>query len=65
MLLSGLATLIGLIRVGIQTFWASEGVVPRVLALEIGMTLAVGLFVTLIALAVLLPILQMNKGIMP
>ena len=36
-----------------------------VLALEIGMTLAVGLFVTLIALAVLLPILQMNKGIMP
>ena len=31
--------------------------------LEIGMTLVVGLFVTLIALAVLLPILQMNKGI--
>lgn len=35
------------------------------LLLEIGMTLVVGLFVTLIALAVLLPILQMNKGIMP
>ena len=33
--------------------------------LEIGMTLVVGLFVTLIALAVLLPVLQMNKGIMP
>lgn len=33
--------------------------------LEIGMTLVVGLFVTLIALAVLLPILQMNKGIAP
>jgi len=35
------------------------------LLLEIGMTLIVGLFVTLIALAVLLPVLQMNKGIMP
>lgn len=35
------------------------------LLLEIGMTLVVGLFVTLIALAVLLPVLQMNKGIMP
>ena len=33
--------------------------------LEIGMTLVVGLFVTLIALAVLLPVLQMNKGIVP
>ena len=33
--------------------------------LEIGMTLVVGLFITLIALAVLLPILQMNKGIVP
>ena len=33
------------------------------LVLEIGMTLMLGLFVTLIALAVLLPILQMNKGI--
>jgi general secretion pathway protein F len=33
--------------------------------LEIGMTLVVGLFVTLIALAVLLPVLQMNKGILP
>jgi general secretion pathway protein F len=35
------------------------------LLLEIGMTLVVGLFVTLIALAVLLPVMQMNKGIMP
>ena len=33
--------------------------------LEIGMTLAIGLFVTLIALAVLLPVLQMNKGLVP
>ena len=40
---------------------ASRGVV----LLEIGMTLAVGLFVALIALAVLLPILQMNKGLSP
>ena len=29
------------------------------------MTLVVGLFVTLIALAVLLPVLQMNKGLAP
>ena len=35
------------------------------MVLEIGMTLEVGLFVTLIALAVLLPILQMNKGFVP
>lgn len=33
--------------------------------LEIGLTLAVGLFVTLIALAVLLPVLQMNKALAP
>jgi len=35
LLVSGLATLIGLVRIGIQTFWASEGAVPKVLALEI------------------------------
>lgn len=35
------------------------------LLLEIGMTLGIGLFVALIALAVLLPVLQMNKGIVP
>ncbi len=35
-ILSGLATLIGLVRIGIQTFWATEGDPPRVLALEIG-----------------------------
>ena len=35
------------------------------MVLEIGMTLVVGLFVTLIALAVLLPVLQMNKGLAP
>ena len=33
--------------------------------LEIALTLGIGLFVTLIALAVLLPVLQMNKGIAP
>ncbi|MDR0994585.1 MAG: type II secretion system F family protein [Verrucomicrobiota bacterium] len=32
--------------------------------LEIGMTLLVGVFVALIALAVLLPVLQMNKGML-
>ncbi|MDR0807697.1 MAG: monovalent cation/H+ antiporter subunit D [Gemmobacter sp.] len=40
LLVSGLATLIGLIRVGIQTFWVSESVVPRVLALEIAPIMA-------------------------
>jgi multicomponent K+:H+ antiporter subunit D len=35
-ILSGLATLIGLVRIGIQTFWATESEPPRVLALEIG-----------------------------
>jgi multicomponent K+:H+ antiporter subunit D len=35
LILSGFATLVGLVRVGIQTFWAAEGEPPRVLALEI------------------------------
>ncbi len=35
LLLSGFATLIGLVRIGIQTFWASDGAVPKVFALEI------------------------------
>ena len=59
--------LIGLLDNAAQRFqqrWerlASRGM----LVLEIGLTLAVGLFVALIALAVLLPVLQMNKGILP
>jgi len=36
MVLSGLAVLVGLVRIGIQTFWAPDGPVPRVLPLEIG-----------------------------
>ena len=48
LLLSGLATLVGLIRVGIQTFWATEGPGPRVLALEFAPVLIlVGLLVLL------------------
>ena len=35
LVLAGLATMIGLVRIGIQTFWASDGVPPRVLALEV------------------------------
>ncbi len=35
LILSGFATLVGLVRVGIQTFWTTEGEPPRVLALEI------------------------------
>ena len=59
--------LIGLLDNAAQRFqqrWerlASRGM----LVLEIGLTLGVGLFVALIALAVLLPVLQMNKGILP
>ena len=34
LLLAGFATLIGLVRIGIQTFWASDGEPPRVFALE-------------------------------
>lgn len=35
LIVSGFATLIGLVRVGIQTFWAAEGAPPRILVLEI------------------------------
>lgn len=48
LILSGFATLVGLVRVGIQTFWASEGEPPRVLALEIAPVVAlIGLLVFL------------------
>ncbi len=48
LILSGFATLVGLVRVGIQTFWATEGEPPRVLALEIAPVMAlVGLLVFL------------------
>ncbi|WP_225025972.1 monovalent cation/H+ antiporter subunit D [Xinfangfangia pollutisoli] len=40
LILSGFATLLGLVRVGIQTFWASEGEPPQVLALEIAPVIA-------------------------
>lgn len=40
LILSGFATLIGLVRIGIQTFWASEGDPPRILALEIAPVVA-------------------------
>jgi multicomponent K+:H+ antiporter subunit D len=40
LILSGFATLIGLMRIGIQTFWASDGEPPRVLALEIAPVIA-------------------------
>ena len=50
LVLSGLATMIGLVRIGIQTFWASDGVSPRVLALEVAPVLV------LVALMVLLTV---------
>ena len=48
LILSGFATLVGLVRVGIQTFWASEGDPPRVLALEIAPVVAlIGMLIVL------------------
>ncbi|QCP88008.1 monovalent cation/H+ antiporter subunit D [Cereibacter sphaeroides] len=48
--LAGFATLIGLVRIGIQTFWATDGSVPKVLALEIAPVL--GLIALLFTLTV-------------
>lgn len=39
-LLSGLATLVALVRLGVQTFWAAESEPPRILALEIAPVIA-------------------------
>lgn len=50
LILSGFATVVGLVRVGIQTFWTTEGEPPRVLALEIAPVVA------LIALLIVLTI---------
>lgn len=36
LLASGLATLIGLVRVGVQVFWTTEGPAQRIWALEVG-----------------------------
>ncbi len=48
LILSGLATLIGLVRIGIQTFWAGDDENPRVLALELGPIIGlIGLLVLL------------------
>lgn len=48
LILAGFATLVGLVRIGIQTFWASEGDPPRILALEIAPVIAlIGLLVVL------------------
>ncbi|SNR65592.1 monovalent cation/H+ antiporter subunit D [Paracoccus sediminis] len=40
LILSGFATLIGMARIGIQTFWSGDLVLPRVLALEIAPVIA-------------------------
>ena len=48
LVLSGFATLAGLVRVGIQTFWGGASTPPRVLALEIAPVIAlIGLIVFL------------------
>jgi multicomponent K+:H+ antiporter subunit D len=50
LLASGLATLIGLVRVGVQVFWTTEGPAQRVWALEVGP--AVGLLLVIVAMTV-------------
>ncbi|VDC23435.1 monovalent cation/H+ antiporter subunit D [Pseudogemmobacter humi] len=47
LMLSGFATIIGLVRIGIQTFWASDSSPPKVLAMEFAPVL---LLVAMIAL---------------
>lgn len=51
LIVSGLASLIGLVRIGIQTFWAADGVAPRVHPLEIGPIL--GMTAVLVVMSVL------------
>jgi multicomponent K+:H+ antiporter subunit D len=50
LLASGLATLIGLVRVGVQVFWTTEGPAQKVWALEVGPP--VGLLLLVCALTV-------------
>ena len=50
LLTSGLATLIGLVRVGVQVFWTTDGPAQRVWALEVGP--AVGLLLVVVAMTV-------------
>jgi multicomponent K+:H+ antiporter subunit D len=50
LLASGLATLISLVRVGVQVFWTTEGPAQRVWALEVGP--AVGLLLLVVAMTV-------------
>lgn len=40
LLLSGFATMVGLVRIGIQTFWAVDATVPKVLAVEVAPIIA-------------------------
>lgn len=50
LLVSGLATLISLVRIGVQVFWTTEGAGPTVRALEIGPVVA--LLVLIIAMTI-------------
>ncbi len=49
-ILSGLATLVALVRVGIQTFWGGDDNVPKVLALEIAPVVALLAIATLMTI---------------
>ena len=49
LILSGFATLIGMARIGIQTFWANDIPLPRVLALEIAPVIALLVILSLIS----------------
>ncbi|WP_295046422.1 monovalent cation/H+ antiporter subunit D [uncultured Paracoccus sp.] len=49
LILSGFATLVGMARIGIQTFWANDVPLPRVLALEIAPIIALLVVLSLIS----------------
>ena len=49
LIVSGFATLIGLARIGIQSFWASDGMAPRVPAQEVGPVIALMAMVLLLS----------------
>lgn len=61
LMVSGFATLIGMARIGIQTFWANDLPLPRMLALEIGPIIALLVILALIGLRAE-PMLRYTSG---
>ncbi|WP_232831485.1 monovalent cation/H+ antiporter subunit D [Pseudogemmobacter bohemicus] len=48
LMISGFATILGLVRIGIQTFWASDSKPPKVLAMEFAPVILLVLFIAAI-----------------